>query len=84
MDGVKTLDGRTRAIVVAESLARVIAAIRVTSVRWQSYLLPKHRHGPHMRCVRCVAISIARSAFICTTFVPRVIASSLARVDRAR
>ena len=32
------LDGRNRARVIAESLARVIAAIRITSVRWQSYL----------------------------------------------
>ena len=29
------LDGRNRAIVIAESLARVIAAIRITSVCWQ-------------------------------------------------
>ena len=34
----KSLDGRNRAIVIAESLARVIAAIRITSVRWRSYL----------------------------------------------
>ena len=32
------LDGRNRAIVIAESLARVIAAIRITSIRWRSYL----------------------------------------------
>ena len=32
------LDGRNRARVIAESLARVIAAIRITSVRWRSYL----------------------------------------------
>ena len=32
------LDGRNRAIVIAESLARVIAAIRITSVRRQSYV----------------------------------------------
>ena len=38
------LDGRNRAIVIAESLERVIAAIRVASVRWQSYLPPKHRN----------------------------------------
>ena len=37
------LDGRNRAIVIAESLARVIAAIRIASVRWSSYLLSKHR-----------------------------------------
>ena len=32
------LDGRNRARVIAESLARVIAAIRITSVHWRSYL----------------------------------------------
>ena len=31
-----SLDGRNRAIVIAEPLARVIAAIRITSVRWRS------------------------------------------------
>ena len=35
---IANLDGRNLAIVVAESLARVIAAIRITSVRWRSYL----------------------------------------------
>ena len=39
-----SLDGRNRAIVIAESLARVIAAIRITSVGWRSYLLLKHRN----------------------------------------
>ena len=41
-----TLDGRNliHAIVIAESLARVIAVIRIASVRWQSYLRPKHRN----------------------------------------
>ena len=34
----QSLDGRNRAIVIAESLARVIAAIRIASVRWRSYL----------------------------------------------
>ena len=33
-----SLDGRDRARVIAESLARVIAAIRITSVRWRPYL----------------------------------------------
>ena len=37
---ISRLDGRHRAIVIAESLARVIAAIRITSVRWRSYLPP--------------------------------------------
>ena len=36
-----SLDGRNRAIVITESLARVTAAIRSTSVRWRSYLTPK-------------------------------------------
>ena len=35
-------DGRNRAIVIAESLARVIAAIRITSVCLRSYLPLKH------------------------------------------
>ena len=35
------LAGRIRAIVIAESLARVIAAIQVASVRWSSYFPPK-------------------------------------------
>ena len=38
------LDGRNRGIVIAESLARVIAAIRIASVRWRSCLPPKHRN----------------------------------------
>ena len=38
---IELLDGRNRARVIAESLARVIAAIRITSVRWRSYLPPK-------------------------------------------
>ena len=33
--------GRNHALVIAKSLARVIAAIRITSVLWRSYLLPK-------------------------------------------
>ena len=40
----RALFGRNRAIVIAESLARVIAAIRITSVRWQSDLPLKHRN----------------------------------------
>ena len=35
------LDGRNCARLIAESLAIVIAVIRITSVRWRSYLLPK-------------------------------------------
>ena len=66
------LDGRNRAIVIAESLARVITVIRITSVCWRSYLLPKHRVSPHGPCVRCAAIRIVRLAFIRLTFVPHV------------
>ena len=42
--GMTGLDGRNRATVIAESLARVIAATRITGVRWRSYLPPKHRN----------------------------------------
>ena len=38
---VLRLDGRHGARVIAEPLARVIAAIRITSVGWRSYLPPK-------------------------------------------
>ena len=38
LESVRNLDGRNRARVIAESLARVIAAIRITSVHWRSYL----------------------------------------------
>ena len=44
---IANLDGGNRVIVIAESLARVIAAIRITSVRWRSYP-PKHTEiSPH-------------------------------------
>ena len=33
-----------RAIVIAESLSRVITAIRIARARWQSWLPPKHRN----------------------------------------
>ena len=77
------LEGRNRAIVIAESLARVIAAIRIASARWQSYLPPQNAEiSPHRPCVRCAAARIARLAFIRLTFVPHGIAEWLARVDR--
>ena len=41
---IASIIGRNRAIVIAESLARVIVAIRIASVRWRSYLSPKHRN----------------------------------------
>ena len=68
-------------------VARVIAAIRNASVRWQSYLPRKHRYSdfcPHRPCVRCAAIRIAGLAFIRLTFAPRGTAEWLARVDRVR
>ena len=40
---VAFLDGQNHAIVIAESLARAIAAIRIASVCWRSYLPQKHR-----------------------------------------
>ena len=80
--GFKHLDGRNRAIIIAESLARVVAAIRITSVRWRSYLSPKHiDFGPRRLCIRCAAIRIARLAFVGVVFVPRGSAEWLARVD---
>ena len=79
------LDGRNRAIVIAESLARVIAVIRIASVRWRSYLPRKNTEiSPHRPCVRCAAIRIARLAFIRLTFIPHGTAEWLARVDRVR
>ena len=81
---VPSLDGRNRAIVIAESLARVIAAIRIASVRWSSYFPPNTGFGPHKPCVRCAAIRIARLAFIRAVFVPRGTAEWPARVGCVR
>ena len=78
-----SLDGRNRAIAIAASLARVIAAIRIASVRWRSYLPRKHRISPHRPCVRCAAIRIARLAITHLAFAPCGTAVWLARVDRA-
>ena len=36
--------GEIAAIVIAESLAKIMIAIRIASVRWRSYLPPKHRN----------------------------------------
>ena len=68
-------------IVVAESLARVIAAIQTTSVRWR---FQSTEGSPHRPCIRCAAIRVARLAFIHLTFVPRGTAEWPARVDRVR
>ena len=38
--GARSLDRQNRAIVITEAPARVIAAIRITSVRWRSDLPP--------------------------------------------
>ena len=40
---ILVLDGRSRAIVIAESLARIIVAIRIPSVCWRSFRPPNHR-----------------------------------------
>ena len=79
-----TLDGRNRARVIAESLARVIAAIRITSVRWRSYLPLKTESGPRRPCVRCVVLQIARLAFVGVACVLRGAAEWPARIDCVR
>ena len=81
---VHSLDGRNRAVVIAESLARVIAAIRIASAHWSSYLPPNTGFGPHRLCVRCAAIRIARLAFIGVVFVPHGTAEWPVRVGRVR
>ena len=58
--GIWSLDGRNRTIVIAESLASVIAAIRITSVRWRHIPSQNKEIGPRRPCVRCAAIRIAR------------------------
>ena len=49
------LDGRNRAIVIAQSLARLFAAIRLTSLRWRSFGDPQHRRWSleTLRSLRC-------------------------------
>ena len=81
--GFHDLDERNRARVIAESLARVIAAIQITSVRWRSDLPKNTKFGPRRPCVRCTAIRIARLAFVGVVFVPRGLAEWPAR-DRVR
>ena len=51
------LNGRTRAIVIAESQARVIAAIRIMGGHIS---LQNTAVSPYRPCVRCAAIQIAR------------------------
>ena len=76
--------GEIARFVVAEPLARAIAAIQIASVRWRSYLPQTTEISPHRPCVRCAAIRIARLAFVRLRFVPRGIAEWFARVDRVR
>ena len=72
-----------RTIGIAESLARVIAAIRITSVRWRSSLAPKRRKiNTHRPCVLCAALRIARLAFVRVPFRPCGTAGWAARVGR--
>ena len=81
------LDGRNRAIVIAGSLARLIAAIRITSVRRSLADVSPSTNtevSSHGRCVRCAAIRITQLRFIHATFVPRGFAEWPARVDRVR
>ena len=78
------LDERHRERVIAESLARVIAAIRIASVRWRSYISPKpwNESSQTLRSSRCDsdrAIGV-HSCSILSTWT----AECLARVDRVR
>ena len=77
---VKTLNVRNRAIVIAELLARNIAAIRITSVRWRPFLPPKHRDGSSEWCFNSDCVSACARV----TFVSHEIAEWRARVDRVR
>ena len=67
-----SIDRWNRAIVIADLLAE----IRITSIRWRSYL-PQPEIGPHRPCVRCAAVRIARLAFIRATLVPRELRNGL-------
>ena len=80
------LDGGNRATVIAEALARAIAAIRVAGVRWRAGRISTQNAEicPRRPYIHCAAIRITQLAFICLTFVPREIAEQLARVHRVR
>ena len=70
-DGVPSLDGRNRAIAIAESLARVSAAISKSLGLVGGHIsLQNTEISPHRPCDRCVAIRIAQLEFIHVTFVP--------------
>ena len=76
---------RNHAIVIAESLARVIDAIRISLAFIVGHIsLENTEISPHRPCVRCAAIRIARWAFIRLAFVPHGTAEWLARVDCVR
>ena len=80
-----SLDGRNRAIVIAESLARVIAAIRFTIAFVVCHLsLQNTEISPHRPFVCCAAIGVTRLACIRVTSVPQATAEWLERVDRVR
>ena len=85
---MQSLDGRNRAIVIAQSLARVIAAIQIASVRWRSYLPPNHRDwsSQSLRSLCCDSNrAIGVRSFSCfLAFVPRGTAVWLERVDCVR
>ena len=77
------LDGRNHMIVNAESLARVIAAIRITSVRWRSYL-PKIQKLVLIDLAFVVLRLESRNWIMRLTCVPRGLAEWPARVDHVR
>ena len=52
------------AIVITESLARVMAAIRISGDHWWSSLLQNTEVSPQRPCVCCAVIRIALLAFI--------------------
>ena len=58
-----SLEGRNCAIVIAELLARVIAAIRIASVRWRSYS-PPPKHSDSNRAIGVRSFNI-RSTWNC-------------------
>ena len=71
-------------MVVAESLARIIAVIRITSVHWRSCPPSKTQNSVPRDLAFVVPRFELRLAFICATFVPRGTAERPARVDRVR
>ena len=80
------LGGQNRAIVIAsDSSYGVITTVRITSVRWWSYVSPKTQKwfliDPG---VQCSAVRITRLAFSHAAFASRRTAEWPARVDRVR